>query len=228
VVKPWLFLLISDSCNFTPISTDFYRLIRPLNEKDSKKLIIFLKITYTQIMKQHYFIQLTLIFGLLLSPLMVASEEQQQNSAQIVYTPYSDEPKALFEFYFDEPNKIHAALFWIRSYINTLMAEPYGLAPEFMSIIVIIHGTEIVTVAKKNYPKYKTIVDRMRYYEQLGVEFRVCMDAADDYGYKAEDFHSFIKMAPSAMVEIAHWQSMGYPLIRPIVYEKKYSIEEIR
>jgi diguanylate cyclase (GGDEF)-like protein len=25
VVKPWLFLLISDSCNFTPISTDFYR-----------------------------------------------------------------------------------------------------------------------------------------------------------------------------------------------------------
>jgi outer membrane receptor for ferrienterochelin and colicins len=26
VVKPWLFLLISDSCNFTPISTDFYRI----------------------------------------------------------------------------------------------------------------------------------------------------------------------------------------------------------
>ena len=82
--------------------------------------------------------------------------------------------------------------------------------------------------SRQNYQKYKTIVDRIRYYEQLGVEFRVCMDAADDYGYKAEDFYSFIKMAPSAIVEIAHWQSLGYPLIRPIIYEKKYSIEEIR
>jgi len=69
---------------------------------------------------------------------------------------------------------------------------------------------------------------RLRYYEQLGVEFRVCMDAADDYGYGPSDFHSFVKMVPSAMAELAHWQSQGYPLIRPIVYEKKYSIEEIR
>jgi len=179
-------------------------------------------------MKQQNLFQFALILSLLLYPLVLLSEEQQSNSAQIVYTEYSDEPKALFEFYFDEPNKIYGALFWIRSYINTLMAEPYGVAPEFMSTIVIIHGTEIVTMAKKNYQKYKTIVDRMRYYEQLGVEFRVCMDAADDYGYKAEDFYSFIKIAPSAMVELAHWQSKGYPLIHPIVYEKKFTIEEIR
>jgi hypothetical protein len=40
VVKPWLFLLISDSCNFTPISTDFYRLRQTLQSlsqiKDSQ------------------------------------------------------------------------------------------------------------------------------------------------------------------------------------------------
>jgi len=148
--------------------------------------------------------------------------------AEIIQTPYSDEQKVLFELFLDEPGKIHSALFWLRSYMNTLMEEPYGQAPEFINAIVLIHGTEIVTLAKKNYQKYRGAVERMRYYEQLGVEFRVCGDAADDYGYTANDFYSFVKVVPSAIVELAHWQSQGYALIRPLVFEKKYSIEEIR
>ncbi len=152
----------------------------------------------------------------------------KESGAQYIDTPYSDEQKVLFEFYFDEPEKIHSALYWLRSYMNTLTAEPYGLAPEFIKVIVLIHGTEIVTVAKKNEKKYKTAVERMRYYDQLGVEFRVCGDAAHDYGYTVKDFHEFIRIIPSAMVELAHWQTQGYALIRPLVFEKKYSIEEIR
>lgn len=180
-------------------------------------------------------------FSLILQPLSAESWENSTKSnainhndissssaAQVIYTPYSDEPKALFEFFFDQPEKIYGALFWIRSYMNTLMAEPYAVAPEFMHIIVIIHGTEIVTLAKKNYAKYKNAVDRMDYYQQLGVEFRVCMDAADDYGYTPADFHSFVKVVPSAMVELGHWQTQGYPLIRPLVFEKRFSIEDIR
>lgn len=154
--------------------------------------------------------------------------EPESESAQYVNTPYSDEQKVVFEFFLDEPGKIHSALYWLRSYMNTLTDEPYNLAPEFMHIIVLIHGTEIVTLAKKNYEKYKTAVQRMRYYEQLGVEFRVCGDAADDFGYNAEDFQDFVKIIPSAMVELAHWQTQGYAIIRPLVFEKKYTIEEIR
>jgi intracellular sulfur oxidation DsrE/DsrF family protein len=148
--------------------------------------------------------------------------------AQYIDTPYSDEQKVLFEFFLDEPAKINSALYWLRSYMNTLVDEPYALAPEFMNVIVLIHGTEIVTLAKKNYDKYKTAVQRMRYYEQLGVEFRVCGDAADDYGYTAKDFHSFVKIIPSAIVELAHWQTQGYAVIRPLVFEKKFTIDEIR
>lgn len=154
--------------------------------------------------------------------------EKSSASAQIIDTPYADEQKVLFEFFLDEPAKINSALYWLRSYMNTLTEEPYGLAPEFMNIIVLIHGTEIVTLAKKNYTKYKTAVDRMRYYQQLGVEFRVCGDAADDYGYSARDFHDFVKIVPSAIVELAHWQTQGYAIIRPLVFEKKYSLDEIR
>ncbi len=144
-----------------------------------------------------------------------------------VQTPYTEQ-KVVFDFYFDTPEKINSALYWIRSLMNPLMDEPYNMAPEFMDIKVIIHGTEIVTVAKKNYGKYKNAVDRMRYYESLGVEFRVCGLAAHDYGYRPEDFQEFIKLTPSAITELAHWQLQGYALITPQVMTKKLSIEEIR
>ncbi len=149
--------------------------------------------------------------------------------AEYIQPPYaSGEQKVLFEFYLDQPEKIHSALYWVRSYMNTLMEEPYAVAPEFMNVIVLIHGTEIVTVAKKNYNKYKSAVERMRYYEQLGVEFRVCDDAATDYGYTLSDFQDFIKVVPNAMAELAYWPGQGYAVIRPLVFERKKSIEELR
>jgi len=158
----------------------------------------------------------------------VTDKSGDNKAAEFIQTPYSDEQNVLFELFLDEPGKIHSALFWLRSYMNTLMEEPYAMAPEFINVIVLVHGTEIVTLAKKNYEKYHGAVERMRYYEQLGVEFRVCGAAAHDYGYTASDFYSFVKIVPSAMTELAHWQSEGYALIRPLVFEKKYSIEEIR
>ena len=88
--------------------------------------------------------------------------------------------------------------------------------------------TEIVTVAKHNYEKYKDAVERMRYYAALGVKFRVCGLAAADFDYVDKDFHEFIEIAPSAITELAHWQQQGYSLITPLVMSKKYSIDEIR
>ena len=163
-----------------------------------------------------------LILLMLLSQSVLAEPE-----ASLVQTPYSEQ-KVVFDFYFDDPEKINTALYWIRSLINPLMDAPYDMAPEFMDIKVIIHGTEIVTVAKKNYSRYKDAVDRMRYYESLGVEFRVCGLAAQDYGYRLEDFQGFIKLTPSAVTELAHWQLQGYALITPRVMTKKFSVEEIR
>ena len=147
--------------------------------------------------------------------------------ATFVQTPYK-EPKVLFEFYYDNPNKINSALYWLRSYINPLSEEPYNYAPEFMDIKVIIHGTEIVTLAKKNYQKYKVAVDRMEYYSMIGVEFRVCALAAKDFGYETKDFQNFVKVVPSAIIEIGHWQQEGYAIIKPQIMDKKFSIEEIR
>ncbi len=144
-----------------------------------------------------------------------------------VQTPYN-EPKAVFDFYFDEPQKINSALYWIRALMNPLLDEPYNLAPEFMDIVVVIHGTEIVTTVKHNYKKYRTAVDRMKYYASLGVKFRVCGLAAHDYSYQNKDFHDFIEVAPSAITELVHWQQQGYALITPQAMDKKHAIEDIR
>lgn len=166
---------------------------------------------------------LTLIL-LLLYPGAYAYAAEQ---AQVVQTPYA-EPKVVFDFYFDDPQNINSALYWIRSLMNPLTEAPYNYAPELMNIVVVIHGTEIVTVAKHNYKKYKDAVDRMRYYSQLGVEFKVCGLAAADYSYRVSDFQDFIHIVPSAIPELVHWQQQGYALIAPNIMNKKFSIEEIR
>lgn len=156
-----------------------------------------------------------------------ASSEEAESGAQVVHPDY-DDAKVVYDFFLDDPRKIDSALFWIRALMNPLMDSPYDQAPDFMSIKVVIHGTEIVTLAKKNYDKYRNAVDRMRYYANLGVEFKVCGMAAEDYGYRARDFQDFVQLVPSAMTELVHWQQQGHALITPQVRDKKFSIEELR
>lgn len=150
-----------------------------------------------------------------------------QAAGKSVATPYAP-AKVMFEFYLDDPQKIGSALFWVRSLMNPLQAPPYSYSPEDLSIVVVIHGTEIVTVAKKNEEKYQEAVDRMRYYADLGVSFKVCGQAAEDFGYAVKDFQDFIEVVPNAITELAHWQQQGYALIIPQIMSKTIDIESIR
>ena len=68
----------------------------------------------------------------------------------------------------------------------------------------------------------------MKYYAELGVKFKVCRLAAEDYGYSDKDFYEFVEVVPSAITELVHWQQQGYALMTPVVMEKKYSTDEIR
>ena len=42
------------------------------------------------------------------------------------------------------------------------------------------------------------------------------------------DVCDFVKLTPSAITEIAHWQLQGYAVVTPVVMDKTFSIEEIR
>jgi intracellular sulfur oxidation DsrE/DsrF family protein len=164
---------------------------------------------------------------LLLIALIALPAQAADQGAKYEQTPYGEQ-KVVFDFYFDEPGKIKSALYWIRTTMKTLTDTPYNYPMEFLDFKVIVHGTEIVTLVKKNQDKYKDVVSRMQYYAQLGVDFRICSLAAEDYGYRREDFYDFVTMVPAAMPEIAHWQLQGYALITPKIMDKKYAIEEIR
>ncbi|NEV64668.1 DsrE family protein [Thiorhodococcus minor] len=164
---------------------------------------------------------LPLIAVLLVTPQLASSE------AKVVETAYG-EPKVVMDFYLDDPVKINSALYWIRSLMNPLMEAPYDYAPEFMDILVVIHGTEVVATVKHNYEKYRDAVERMKYYASLGVKFKVCGIAARDYGYQTKDFYDFIEIVPSAITELAHWQLQGYALITPKIMIKQHAIEDIR
>ncbi len=164
---------------------------------------------------------------MLLCLVATTATAEEAGGARIVETPYTAQ-KVVFDFYLDDPAKMGAALYWIRSLINPLMDEPYAMAPESLRIKVVVHGMEIVTLARKNYARYRDVVERMRYYHSLGVEFKVCSLAAQDYGYLPRDFYDFVDLVPSAMTELAHWQLQGYALIVPHVLDKRYRIEEIR
>jgi len=149
-------------------------------------------------------------------------------SAEFVATPYADEQKVVFDFFFDDPQKINPALYWLKGLVDPLMAEPYNLAPDDIDIKVVLHGTEVVALAKHNYPLYKKAVQRMRYYADLGVEFRLCAITARSYDYTLNDLQDFVKLVPSGIAELAHWQSKGYVLITPKIQERHQAISEIR
>lgn len=167
------------------------------------------------------------MFRFWLSTLLLVALVVPTRAATTVHPDYR-EPKAVFEFFFADPRYIDAGLHWIRAYMNPLVEAPYDLAPEFIDIVVVIHGTEIVTLAKHNYPRYREAVERMRYYAALGVRFKACAMAAADYGYDEDSLYDFVELVPSAMTEIVHWQQQGYGLVIPQILEKRFTIDEIR
>lgn len=158
---------------------------------------------------------------------MALQPPSAQAQAKFVQTPYKN-PKALFDIYLDNPAKMGAALYWIRSFMNPLTEAPYSLFNDDMSVVVVLHGTELVTVAKKNEEKYEEVVQRMRYYADQGVKFKVCGLALQDFGYTLADMQPFVEVTPSAMTELVHWQNQGYGLITPVVTDKRFSIDDIR
>jgi hypothetical protein len=104
--------------------------------------------------------------------------------------------------------------------MNPLMDDRYNKAPELMNTVVVAHVTEIVTVAHENYDRYREAVERMRCYADLGIKFKACGLAAQDYDYSVNDFYDFIDVAPSAITELCNWQKQDYSLITPKILEK--------
>lgn len=120
--------------------------------------------------------------------------------------------KAVYDFYFPDPKGIGLVL----SAINSLMAMTAEYGPreiDPLKIVVVSHGPELVAFAKRNYGKYKEIVDRAASLASQGVHFEVCRGAAASLNLKPEDFHGFVTVIPSGPYALTYWQMKGYGLI---------------
>jgi len=56
-----------------------------------------------------------------------------------------------------------ATLHGIRSVVNPLVEAPNSLFSEDMSVVVVLHGTEIVPVARKNESRHEATVAAQRW-----------------------------------------------------------------
>lgn len=119
--------------------------------------------------------------------------------------------KMVWDFNFADPRSV-ATVF---NYVNALLGAtdefgPHEIDP--IKVVVVSHGPELVVFARKNYEKYKDIADRAASFAKRGVKFEICRNAATFLGFKAEDFHGFVTLAPPAPYALAYWQAKGYAL----------------
>ena len=155
------------------------------------------------------------------------ASDDEDYGARVIYPNYQA-PKTVFDFYFDHPQKLAAALYWLQGLYKVMDQAPYDMPPDDLKTVVVLHGTEITALVKKNYTKYSDAVERMRYYSELGVEFKVCKLSANQFGYSAKDFPAFIDLVPSAVTELIHWQQQGYALITPRIMDRIFTLDELR
>jgi intracellular sulfur oxidation DsrE/DsrF family protein len=139
--------------------------------------------------------------------------------------------KAVFDVNFQDPAGVGLVL----NNIAALMRAATQYGPKSMnpvSIVVVSHGPELVVWDKRNYRKFKAIVDRAASMAEQGVKFEVCRNAAAALHLKPADLDGFITVIPAGPYALAYWQNKGYAVInggttRPSAMVTRYNRDDV-
>jgi len=158
---------------------------------------------------------------LLASSIVVAgtarAQDAQQPYGSAKFESYADietvkQLKVVWDFNFQDPKMVNVAL---NNLSATLKATsdfgPKEIDP--IKVVIVSHGPEVVVWAKKNYAKYKDIVDRAASFAKLGVRFEICRNDAAALGFKPEDLHGFVTVIPAGPYALTYWQNKGYAYV---------------
>lgn len=119
--------------------------------------------------------------------------------------------KAVWDFNFVDPKTVGIVFNNVAALLKaTTEYGPKEIEP--IKVVIVSHGPEIVVFDKKNYSKYKAIVDRAAGLAQQGVKFEICRNAAAAQGIAPENLHGFITVVPAGPYALAYWQAKGYSL----------------
>ena len=132
------------------------------------------------------------------------------------FSSYSDiesvkQLKTVWDFNFIDPKAVGVVF----NNINALLRATNEFGPheiDPLKVVVVSHGPELVVFARKNYEKYKDIVDRAASLAQQGVKFEICRNAAGAAGFSAEDLYGFVTVVPAGPYALAYWQAKGYTM----------------
>ena len=120
--------------------------------------------------------------------------------------------KVVWDFNFQDPKSVGVVLNNLNALLKaTQEYGPHEIDP--IKVVIVSHGPEVVLWAKKNYSKYKKIVDRAASFAKQGVRFEVCKNDAAALGYKPEDLVGFVTVIPAGPYALAYWQAKGYAYI---------------
>jgi len=122
--------------------------------------------------------------------------------------------KVVWDFNFVDPKAVGVVFNNISSFLKSVSDfGPHEIEP--VKIVVVSHGPELVVFARKNYPKYKDIVDRAASFAKQGVKFEICDVAARFQGFVPEDLYGFVTVVPAGPYALSYWQTKGYTLNAP-------------
>lgn len=158
-----------------------------------------------------------LAFVLLVLTTMMSTQVQADTPyGSSKFSTYADinslkQLKVVWDFNFVDPKAVGGAF----NNVAALMRATTAFGPseiEPLKVVIVTHGPELVVFAKKNYAKYKEIVDRAASLSTQGVKFEACRNAAAAQGFSPEDFHGFVNVVPAGPYALAYWQTKGYTL----------------
>lgn len=152
-----------------------------------------------------------LIFILLINFSAFSQEKPQFDSS------LPDKISAVFDWTFENPKDSAMATNFLSNFIKAY--DEFNPMGEY-KLAVVSHGAEVLIFAKKNYEKYKDVVDRLKSMTQsYGLKVYVCRNTMRFFGLKEEDLQPFVVVVPAGVVELAKLQQEGYRLIPTVVHD---------
>jgi len=150
-------------------------------------------------------------------PGLARAQDAQEPYGTAKFESYADiasikQLKAVWDFNFQDPKTVAVVL----NNLNALLKATYDFGPKEIDpikVVVVSHGPEVVLWAKKNYAKYKDIVDRAASFAKQGVRFEICRNDAAALGFKPEDLDGFVTVIPAGPYALTYWQNKGYAYI---------------
>ncbi len=84
-------------------------------------------------------------------------------------------------------------------------------AQEGASVVLVLHGPEVEFFSRKNYDKYKDVVDQAAQLDAFDiVDVKICQTMMNISGVARDDIPAFIDQVPDGRIEVERLQNEGY------------------